>query len=170
MSVVTKVTKHFTNTKSWSNKHVLLYSFSPLCIAVRFDTHAARLLILITRIYWFWTTRNEPYRDNILHSPESLSCSTRRTSDTLKRSINSLFQVRKFSVSSERSRNFRLYLHFYWLFPCSLTKIKLKVSCLICITKYINAVIFMGSHSTYKWTRFAEIICVLNLFNITPSL
>jgi len=40
-------------------------------------------------------------------------CSTCRTSDTLKRSINSRLPARKVSVSSERSRSFRLYLHYY---------------------------------------------------------
>ena len=98
------------------------------------------------------------------------SCSTCRTSETIKRSINSRLPVRKNSVSSEMSRSFRLYLHFYWIFPRCLNKIKLKVACLNCTTKRTEAVICMGSHSTYQCTPFAENVCPFNLFNITPTL
>ena len=39
------------HNKIVETKHMLLYSYSPLYIAVRFDTQAVRIVILITRIY-----------------------------------------------------------------------------------------------------------------------
>ena len=149
MSPVINVTKHFTtqiveetNTCSYipihvsvqlcdltSMRHVFSYS-SPHFIGS--DLRGMNLIGTI-----FYTVLNLTF------------CSRYSTSDTLKRSINSPLPARKFSVSSERFRSFRIYLHTYQLFTCSLNKIKLKFACLNCITKIINAIIFMGSHNTY---------------------
>jgi hypothetical protein len=82
-------------------------------------------------------------------NPSSCSTCHMCTSDTLKRSTNSRLTARKISVSSKMCRSFRLYLHFYWLFPCGLNNIKLKVACLNCASKRINAVTFLGSNSSY---------------------
>jgi hypothetical protein len=162
--------KTLHNTKSWNNKHVLLHSFSPLCIAVRFDTHAACPLILITRLYWFWTTRNEPYR-KIFYTAPNLPFAECVVLPTLSRDqLTRVIKLEKFLYSLKVLET-SLLLALYWFFSSGLNTKHLKVSCLICITKYINAIIIvMGSHNTYQWTRFAGKICILNLFNITPSL
>ena len=135
---------------------MLLYSYSPLCRAVRFDTQAARLLILITRI-----TGSELVGMSIIGKIfyavlNLLSCSTCPDSDTLKKSTDSHLTARKISLPAEGSRNFPIYLQVYWLFPCNLNKIKQSSSCLNCTTKSINA-IFTLSHRT----RFAGIIRTL---------
>ena len=122
MSTVTNVTKHFTtqiveetNTCSYIPIHVpvQLCVSKPTWHVFSYSSHHStgserHELVLIGTI--FYTVLNLPF------------CSTCRNSSTFKRSINSLLLSRKFSVSSERPRSFRLYLTITSLFLVVYTK------------------------------------------------
>jgi hypothetical protein len=126
-----KCHKTLHNTNSWNNKHMLLYSSSPLCIAVRL-ARARHVFSSSLHDFIGCELREMNLMGRILSSVLNLpSSSTCQDFGTLNNSINSHLPARKICVSSERSRSFHLYFYFFWIFPCSLNKIKPKVACWI---------------------------------------
>ena len=93
--------------------YVLLYSYTSLCRAVRFDNHAARLLILITRNVGSELVGMSIIGRIFYAVLNLLSCSICPASDTLKRSTDSHLTARKISLSAEGSRRFPIYLQVY---------------------------------------------------------
>jgi len=111
--------RHITihSTKSWNNK--LLYSYSPTIGAVQFVTLSVRLYThhapLFTLKYPESFLLEESSKES-LNLPPCSNFRQRSTSDILRRSTNSCYPGRKFSISAEVSRSSSPYMRIHALY------------------------------------------------------